>query len=479
MERWGIKSFDDSGYINLHSDYSSIVYYGEMSKNTQPVRPTYLGDYAVGLSEATKTANYDMGWTIQYIITGISTEFLLPFYRPVFSGQQIGILDVIKKDAGTWLVNLIYEGSEYQTPRVFAFAPLNAIPQPTPETNGIQVFDQNGGLVFTGNKRPLRVDDVILIQHPNAIKTGDRGGCGDDRNCNINYNSDQSTTYTGTSINTSTKLYHMVPSAYGGLAYKNSDSGTRDCGRINLILVTIYLGEREFAWIYQSWASFRGTVGHTFETNQHRTDWLGDFAGVYHRSEEGGCKLSGFAGAILGAALAVFTLGAGLVFVAGGALAGFALSGTSSVPSIRAYDADNIFDTNNASNLIITDASYYGIDILTPPGNNTSGIGGDGVGPASIIFEYAIGTFDGASDKLWQIESILDGVTGNTTVNISIYYNGFINKFENVSAGTTSLTYAGVTYYRGNSRGSFENSKEFFYPYNTKSYQRYSIGRGT
>jgi hypothetical protein len=367
-ERWGIKSYDDSGYVNLHSDYSSIVYYGEMSKNTDPVRPVYTGTDYISISEAQKTSKYDMGWLVQYTITEVNTDYMLPFYRPNYSGQQIAILDVIKQNATTWVVNVIYQGQEYNWPRLFAFTPLNTIPVPIPEANGIQVFDQAGGLVFTGNKRPLRVDDVILIQHPGSIKTGGRGVCGNDHGCHIDFNSDQYSVYTGTTTNSNTKLYHMVPSAYGGLAYKNNGSGSNDCGTIDLGLIKFSLGSREYAWIYQSWASFRGTVGHTFGTNQHTVDWLGDFAGAVHKYAEGGCKIGGFIGAFFAGVLAVFTLGASLVFFIGGALVGFALTqGVDGVPSIRAYEADQVYDTNNPSNLIVTDAAYYGIDGLSVP----------------------------------------------------------------------------------------------------------------
>lgn len=354
-ERWGIKTYDDSGYINLHSDYSSIVYYGEMSVSTPPVQPMYQGESYFDIT-AYKTTRYDMGWTIQFVLGNINTSFLLPFYRPVYSGQQIAVLDVVRKDSTTWIVNLLYQGTPDQIPRVFAFAPLNAIPRPPLSNRGLHVFDASGGLVFTDSKRPLRVDDVVTIKHPASIKTGDRGGCGNDSNCHINYTSDQVASYTGTFTNTSTKLYHIVPSAYGGLAYKNQGSGSNSCGFLDL-------GTREYAWVYQSWASFRGTVGHIYNTTEHRAEWLGDFAGGFHQYKEGDCGLSGILGAILGAIAVVFTLGAALPFVIGGALLGFAVAGVPAAPSLRAYDADRVFDTNNASNLIITDASYYNIDL--------------------------------------------------------------------------------------------------------------------
>jgi len=359
-QRWGIKTLDDNGYVNLHSDYSSVVYVGEMAQSTDPVKPNYLGDYAIGIPESVKNSNYHMGYLIQYLITGISTDFLVPFYKPNFSLQQISILDVVRKDNTTWAVNLLYSGDIGAVPRVFAFAPLNALPIPAAVAGetGLRVYDQQGGLVFTTTKKPLRVDDVLQILHPSSIKTNGRGGCGDDHGCHVDFTPNLSSDYTGTVTNTSTKIYHIVPSAYGGLAYSNSGSGTRSCGFAGW-------GEREYAWAYQSWASYRGTLGHEFGTQKHKSDWYGDFAGAYHRYQEGDCGIGGILGAILGGLLAVFTFGASLALFVGGALVGWAISGVPNAPALKAYQADQTFDTNNPSNLIITDLNYYTSEGIT------------------------------------------------------------------------------------------------------------------
>ena len=61
---YGIKTFGDDGYVNLHSDYSSLVYVGEFSKETDPVRPVYEGDYAIPILDYQNNNNYDQGWLI-------------------------------------------------------------------------------------------------------------------------------------------------------------------------------------------------------------------------------------------------------------------------------------------------------------------------------------------------------------------------------------------------------------------------------
>jgi len=48
---YGLKSYDDDGYINLHSDYSSLVYAGEMSESASPVRPVYAGSNAISIQD--------------------------------------------------------------------------------------------------------------------------------------------------------------------------------------------------------------------------------------------------------------------------------------------------------------------------------------------------------------------------------------------------------------------------------------------
>jgi hypothetical protein len=354
-ERWGIKTLDDSGYVNLHSDYSSIVYVGEMAQSTDPVRLNYLGDKAVGIGDGTKTSNYHMGYLIQYLITNINTNFLVPFYKPNFSKQQISILDVVQKDNTTWAVNLLYGGDIGAIPRVFAFAPLNAMPIPAAVAGetGLRVYDTQGSLVFTTTKKPLRPDDVLQILHPSSIKTNGRGGCGNSggsSSCHVDFTPNVSSTYTGKATNTSTKIYHIVPSAYGGLAYSNSGDGTRGCD---------FYQERKYAWSYTSWASFRGSLGHEFGTQKHISDWLGDFAGAAYDYQESGCSWGGWFGALLGGLLAYFTFGASLVLSVGVALAGWALTPVQATPSLKAYSGDQTFDTNNPSNLIITDLNYY------------------------------------------------------------------------------------------------------------------------
>jgi hypothetical protein len=354
-ERWGIKTLDDNGYVNLHSDYSSVVYVGEMAQSTEPVRPNYLGNKAVGIGDGTKTSNYHMGYLVQYLITGIDTDFLVPFYKPNFSKQQISILDVVRKGRTIWAVNLLYSGDIGAIPRVFAFAPLNAMPIPAAVAGetGLRVYDPQGGLVFTTTKKPLRPDDVLQILHPSSIKTNGRGGCGNSgwsSSCHVDFTPNLSSTYTGTATNTSTKIYHIVPSAYGGLAYSNSGDGTIGCE---------WLQERKYAWSYSSWASFRGSLGHEFGTQKHISDWLGDFAGAAYDYQESDCAWGGWFGALLGAVLAYFTFGASLLLTVGVALAGWALTPVEATPSLKAYSGDQTFDTNNPSNLIITDLNYY------------------------------------------------------------------------------------------------------------------------
>ena len=353
---YGIAAYGEDGKLSFHSDYSSVVYAGEMLKSADPARPVYVGDYHIAINAQTKTSNYEQGWIIQYRME-LSSGYLIPFYKPAFTGQEIAIMDVVNEGT-TWVVNLLYSGLDLQWPAIYAFAPLAELPSSAVSLNdhGIVVYDENSDLVFTDSKHPLRVDEIIEITHNNDIKLASKGACGNSTTCHVNFTSDTSTTYTGSISNTTGKLYHIVPSAYGGLAYENSGSGTRNCGLFGLF-------SRKYAWSYKSWSSFRGTVKHPRGGTTHVAGWQGDFAGAAHQYTEGSCGFGGFLGALIGVFLIIFTAGAATPFVIGGALAGFVIGELTvgTAPSLKAYTTDETFDTSNPVNLLVTDTSYYGI----------------------------------------------------------------------------------------------------------------------
>jgi hypothetical protein len=433
---YGIKSYGDDGYLNLHSDYSTMVYLGAAAINVAPIRPVYTGDQAETITGSRLTSNYDMGYIVQFRIQGAYSH-IIPFYIPRFSGQEVAIMDMY--NGGTyWDINVLYSGSLSQSPAVHVFVPLTEIPNPTQSDYGLTVYADNGDIVFTDRYRPLRVDDVVTVTHPSSIKTGSRGSCGNDANCDINYTPDQSTTATGSVNNTSTKMYHVVTSAYGGLAYQNDGTYSRSCGFLNL-------GTRRYAWGYQSWASFRGTISHPHNTANHVATYQGDFCGKIHRVVSGDCGFSGFLGAIIGligVVLAPITFGASLTLTAGvaitAAIVGFAVGDilSPSTPALRAYENDAIFDTANTQNLIVTDADYYGIDVSTSSGSDNGFTGTyqySSTPPYYMWGDNPGGTFP----FIWWADMLVAyGRPGNTNAPVGI------------PEGATSLTVAGVTYYR-------------------------------
>jgi ribosomal protein L37E len=355
---YGVAAYGTDGKLTFHSDYSSIVYYGTMSTTTSAVRPTYTGDHHIAISSSIKDSNYDMGWIIQYTIT-LDVDYMIPFYCPAYSGQEIAIMDIINEGT-TWVVNVLFSGTQSQYPALYAFCPLTEIASSVSlNSYGIAVYDSSSALVFTDSKRPLRIDEVISITHPNSIKTGSKGTCGysgASSTCHVSFTPDQSQTYSGSISNTANKLYHIVPSAYGGLAYNNNGTGSHSCGFLNLFT-------RNYSWAYKSWNSFRGTVAHPRGTTSHIAGWESDFSGAAYQYAEGGCGIGGFLGALIGVFLVVFTGGAALALI-GGALAGFVVGDLSvgTAPSIKAYDADEVFDQNGRPvNLMVTDKTYYGI----------------------------------------------------------------------------------------------------------------------
>lgn len=433
---YGVAAYGSDGKIVFHSDYSSVVYAGQFNKNADPARPTYTGDEHIPINSSTKTSNYEMGWIIQYKIN-IDVDYMIPFYKPAFNGQEIAIMDVINEGT-TWVVNLLYTGQESLWPYLYAFAPLTELPSSafTSSDYGIEVYDANSDLVFTDSVKPLRVDDVILITHPSNIKTGSRGTCGNDNTCHVNFTSNRSNTYTGSVNNTTSKLYHIVPSAYGGLAYENSGSGDYACGFLNLL-------DRPYAWGYKSWASFRGTVKHPRGGATHVAGWQADFAGAAHQQVTGSCGFGGFLGALLGIFLVVFTGGAALALV-GGALVGFAVGELSlgTTPSLKAYEQDETFDTSNPVTLLVTDTSYYGI---LDTGDRTATYNffyfrsGDGFVPSTVwVTETGV----------YATDSIFIGYSTNPFVLVG----GFFEDTTPAPAGALNLetiTAGGITYIRG------------------------------
>ena len=356
---YGIVAYGSDNKIAFHSDYSSVVYAGQMSTTTSAVQPTYTGDFHIAINSSTRASNYDMGHIIQYSIN-LDVDFLVPFYCPNFNDQEICIMDIVNQGTN-WAVNLLFSGSSNQAPTVYAFAPLTELPSSavTLSNNGIAVYDSSSNLVFTDSKRPLRIDDVVTITHPSSIKTGSKGTCGysgSSSTCHVSFLPDQALYYTGSTSNTANKLYSIVPSAYGGLAYQNSGTGNHACGLFNLF-------NKPYAWSYKSWASFRGTVRHPHNSSTHVATYEGDFGGAAYQYNEGSCGFGGFLGALIGAFLVVFTGGAALAVI-GGALGGFVVGEMSvgTVPSVKAYDQDEVFDQNSRPvNMMVTDKSYYGI----------------------------------------------------------------------------------------------------------------------
>ena len=428
---YGIKTFDDDGYVNLHSDYSSLVYVGEFTKITNPVRPVYEGEFSIAILDYNKVNNYDQGWLVQYEFE-FDTDNLIPFYRPNFDGQEIGIVDVVN-EGNTWIINALFKGDAGNFPRFFAFAPLTDIPTVTLSDNGLAVYDEDSQLVFTDSQPPLRIDDVLTVQHPTNIRTAYRGTCGrDGTNCHVNFTSDQTTTHTGTVNNTNSKIYHVVPSAYGGLAFDNDGTFERSCGLFGW-------GDRKYAWAYRSWSSFRGTMVHPYGTAEHITGWLGDFSGALYQQKSGSCGYGGFLGALIGIAAVVFTGGIGLALV-GGALAGFVVGELTSptAPGLKAYENDEVFDQNSSYELLVTDATYY--DIAAANGID------DSINYADLTYYY------NTNPKTYWMNSSVEFEGGtNIATTIEIYWNGaLVNAGATVGEFSTSFTAGnGDTYIRG------------------------------
>lgn len=453
---YGIKVTSDDGYINLHSDYSSLVYGGEFTRIQDPVRPVYQGDYAIGISEYEKDAYYDMGYITQYTFTTAwPLSKIVPFYHPAFNGQEVAIMDIVNDGGNTWVVNLIFDGNASTPPRLFAFVDMKDVQNYLNVSGyGIVVYDQVSDIIFNNQVRPLRVDSVTLIEHPTNIKTTDRGACSNSTGaeCHINFSSSTNNDFAG-ATGGSTKLYHIVPTTYGGLAYQSEGGYDRSCGFLGL-------GTRKYAWAYQSWASFRGTVRAFNGSSILRAGWKADFAGGAYQLASSSCGYSGILGALIGIIAVVLTGGAALAVI-GGALAGFAVGSltTPSTPSVKVYDQDETHDTNNPAAMMVTDASYYSVSVsqvATP--SNITGSGslnsGNGYVPPYDNPDDPDNTYGAPADG-YEFDDVNQPYTywlydpGSGYSAISWFGDLVVNDYSHWGASNTTLPGDGYVYYRG------------------------------
>lgn len=477
---YGIKTTSDDGYINLHSDYSSLVYGAELTLTTSAVRPTYQGDYFIPISEYEKDAFYDMGFLAQFsITTAFPVSQIVPFYHPRFNGQEVAILDIVNDGGNTWVVNILFDGNENTVPRVFAFVDIKDIqPYINATGYGLVVYDAASDIIFHDQLRPLRVDSVTLIEHPSDIKTTPRGTCSNSggAECHINFSSSTNADYTG-ATGSSTKLYHIVPTTYGGLAYQSEGAYDRSCGFFGI-------GTRKYAWAYQSWASFRGTVRAFNGSSILRAGWKADFAGGAYQLASSSCGYSGILGALIGIIAVVLTGGAALAVI-GGALAGFAVGSltTPSTPSVKVYDQDETHDTNNPAAMMITDASYYGISVsqVATPSNIT------GSGSLSNDTGY-VPPYDNPNDPDTTYGAPAAGYEFNDSAPGEPYYYWLYSPTDGFSmimwngqnidqgyghwgAATTYLPGDGYVYYRG------DLYNQYYYSFSGGDWYLYALAR--
>jgi hypothetical protein len=117
-------------------------------------------------------------------------------------------------------------------------------------------------------------------------------------------------------------------------------------------------------------------------------------------------------------------IGAATGFVVGSVL-------SPSTPSVRAYETDEVKDVSNPSNLIITDATYYGI-------TGEAGAGSGGGAGGSITYSYSGFT---QPFTWWAV----------TSSGYSVYWDGqvVVNVSTSSGASVTSATGTdGYVYYR-------------------------------
>ena len=282
---FGIKAFGDDGFLRLHSDYSSLVYEGEATKvTTEGTYVTYEGDHSIAISDAVAVSNYSLGKFIQYTYTTNGSS-IIPFYKPSSSGQRIVIADMSRvlntnnpsaNGKYKWVINVYYADS--LPPKIYIFCPASDLTNQEMldgSDYGLVAYNDESKVVYSTNRKTLKIDDIVGITYSPFIKDNSKGSCSA-AGCHVNFTPNQNTTIQGNVTHTTDTIYHCITSAYGGLAYSNEATGDQCCER----WLGVCVKRKGWSSYYGSWSSFRACISVDQGTKNYTVGWLGDVGGA-------------------------------------------------------------------------------------------------------------------------------------------------------------------------------------------------------
>lgn len=355
---YGLKVTTDDDYIALHSDYSGMVYVGEMTQvTTTPSIVVYDGADAVEITESNN--NYFLGKHVQYRYQS-DVEYIVPFYMPV-SAQWVTVMECIHS-GGYWYVDILYKGGV--PPRVFVFAQLSEL-NPTVKTGyGINVFNSSSKPVFTSNEKPLRITSIEEITYPSTYSdnTCPQGtALAADAHVDFSTPGINMKTLPGIANYSSDMMYSCIPSAYGGSHYTNTPPKTSencDCTDRPLVGGRWCTSKKYTSKGYSSWVSYRGAI--TIGNTGIYTTYVHDSAGAIYKEKKGICGLPLLVEWLFNKYFVLLSFDPTNIFSGLGTAANY-VYGALTRPDVQVYDKDKIYDQNKVDTMLVTKASYYGI----------------------------------------------------------------------------------------------------------------------
>lgn len=113
---YGIEVKGSDGTVNLHSEYSSLVYVGKQVTAARTARVWVTG---TGFN-AYDDAHFDIGYSsVFYWYPPTALNTVVPFYKPAFDGQKVAVSNVFKRIDGSWEVNITHDGLVSQVPEMY------------------------------------------------------------------------------------------------------------------------------------------------------------------------------------------------------------------------------------------------------------------------------------------------------------------------------------------------------------------------
>jgi hypothetical protein len=332
---FGIKSYGEDGYLNLHSDYGNIVYIGHPNSNNTPTA------IQVDIPES-QYYKFNLGWTIVYYVNTL-VDFIIPFYKPAFLGQEVAIRDVFKNTAG-WEITLVFSGGATNIPEIYLFSDLASAPNNGESSGpdaqyGVRVMDANGNITFRTDRKILKVDSITEIVAPTAIRVAAVSGS----SCKSTSTCDQwfdltPDTFTYPQLDapvTDNTIFSLISDSYGSVSGKWNKSWDRCCN-------SICTRKRKYVSLYATWCNYVSSLRHV-SGNTMQCGWIGAEAGKFFQAKDSPCRTS--LGGWFDSLLSSITLG--LIDLG------------PDDPSLPGYQDPYVIQSTNNGYLLVSSASYY------------------------------------------------------------------------------------------------------------------------